>query len=136
MASIQPIRNILFTTDFRKLPEPPVVQTLLDLKDFFQANLHMMHLYGLGHQGLEQVEVAAELQEAFKGHEFSLVPIEKAKVLEGLPRQIQRIDPQLLVVVSRQQDLVSILLSNSLSRMLSFRSPVPLLALPKRKTTS
>jgi nucleotide-binding universal stress UspA family protein len=134
MARFQPIHTILFATDFKKLPEQPIIQTMLELKDLFQASLHLMHLYRPDQKRLEEELVVAEVKEAFPGHDYYLGSLERGKVLEDLPKQIQKIDPQLLVVVSPQPDLVPILLSNSLSRMLSFRSPVPLLALPGSAT--
>jgi nucleotide-binding universal stress UspA family protein len=127
----QPIRKILFATDFKGLPDASQVNVLLDFKTAFGASLCLVHLYGKkDDEDFSRSAAADEIEYYFRKHDYTLYFVQREDVLEGIQEQIEKLDPQLLALVPRKHDLIDRLLGYSISQKLAFHAPIPLLALP------
>jgi nucleotide-binding universal stress UspA family protein len=131
LAAFQPIRKILFATDFRGLPEANMMKTLLEFRKAFGASLCLVHIYDKhDDEDLDRNAAADELEYYLRDQEYTLYFVEREDVLEGIMEHLEKLDPQLLAVVPRQHSLIDRILGYSLSKKLAFTSPIPLLALP------
>ncbi len=135
-ALFEPIRNIVFATEYRN-EEIPVIQSLVLMAEVFDASFTVLHVsnYSLS-KSLESIlfdQFKNELMERISFYEKLKVSLIHAEdLVEGLNKYCSGKQVDWLAICSEKSSLANTLFNtgSSLSRRLSFHTRIPLLVIP------
>jgi nucleotide-binding universal stress UspA family protein len=132
-ASFHTLETILFARDYRSLSVQHELSWLTTLATAFNAQVEVLHVSSSG-SVLVEIEEWNEnglcVEQALRGipHKYNF--IEDDNIIEGIVKGIQKVKPDILVMVSRKRGLFARLINPSHTRKMAFHTHIPLLVLP------
>lgn len=130
-AKLKRLEKIAFATDFREIKNPKQLEPLFDIARKINAPIEFVYILRSsdGDFDEQKAEQAVKLEKMAEGIKTSIFFISNEDIIDGLSEYINKIEPDILSMLSRSHTLFERLFTSSITSKLSFRTEIPLLVL-------